>query len=540
MYFTTKTGWYVLEDDPKVPKHTLIVGASGCGKSMTMEAFANFYYENGYTIISVTDTKDNLEVAFSMFKPIEDYHLKFNEMCQIPIKSMPTKIYHPITFNIPNKKLPDINFYGFPMRFITRNQLKFIIESEQETDAMRILNYEINNMKPNQGLHHLIYYLEKKATKNQTNKRDLNPNSFFTKAGQGGTQKTVSQIITYFRPFIKDYFLLPNNNENNIDLKSIINDQEHYHVFTTKYIQDPKLKSLVINILIEQILLHAEEYAKHPICIILEEMKYLTPDKPEGYTTYLSNTIRNFYSISRSKGRGFASIGTTQEYFRLHPDIINSMSQILIGEMSGFKEIERIHKALSLTSTEMSKIKALSRGKYLTDGILTEDGNKGRFEDEFRTHLPFHRHAEIDYKFEEHYKKEYPEKMRRYDELLKNILITKQKIEEDVKKLVEVENKEEDQRRKEKQESKTKAIQEETKKIILTKNKIKEKDEKLGENMMKEYDEGNTSFQKLALKYGLPHKQKAMRMIQKARERQATKEISENISLEKPTSQEET
>jgi hypothetical protein len=420
----------------------LIVASVGGGKTLALEQYARYYYEHGYTVISLSDVKDGLEFGFTAFEPTAPYHIRQLNLFGCPKHAQKVKIYHPFTFNIPNDELPEINFYGINIKNLTETDLKFLAESNENKRSIQIILETAEKLKNDEGIHHLVFKAEEQtesiinANKSGVKYRSDKPDDFFTKT-KIGTEKTASEMVAYFKPFIKDYSLLPANNPHNLNIKQIMNDQEHYHIFTTKWINSRREKAFYILHLLQE-LINNEHLAKHPICIVLEEIRFLTPNTSEGYIPFLAEELKSTMTRMRNMGKGYAILSTTQVYRDVHPVVIDSFNLITLGRITSFKELEFIAKAIKLGSTDMNTIKNLDIGEFAV--FTKEEHTDERSLNKIRYFMPPHAHKEQSLSFFQEFEKYYPDKMKTYADLVEEMKKEKQRIEEEVTVLKDKEN----------------------------------------------------------------------------------------------------
>jgi hypothetical protein len=424
------------------PINGLIVGGVGSGKTLALEEYARYFYEHGYTVISLSDVKDGLEFGFSAFEPSAPYMLRQINMFGAPKHAQKIKVYHPFTFDIPTDELPEINFYGINIKNLTEIDLKFLAESNENKRSIQIIMETAEKLKSDEGIHHLIFSSETQteslinSNKGGVKYRSDKADDFFTKT-KIGTEKTASEMVAYFKPFLKDYCLLPKNNSHNLNIKELMNDQEHYHIFTTKWIISRRLKAFFILHLLQE-LINNEQYAKHPVCIILEEIRFLTPNSSDGFANFLSEEIKSTMTRMRNMGKGFAILSTTQVYRDVSPVVIDSFNSITLGKISSFKELEFISKALKMSSTDMNTIKNLDVGEF---AVYTKEENvEEKSLNKIRFFMPPHSHKEQGKNFFSEWQKYFPERMHVYTDLIEEMKAEKQRIEEDVTVLKDKEN----------------------------------------------------------------------------------------------------
>jgi hypothetical protein len=359
-----------------------------------------------------------------------------------PKHATPVKLYHPFTFDIPVDELPEINFYGINIKNLTEIDLKFLAESNENKRSIQIIMETAEKLKNDEGIHHLIFKSEEQTesiinmNKSGVKYRSDKADDFFTKT-KIGTEKTASEMVAYFKPFIKDYCILPKNNPHNLNIKEIMNDQEHYHIFTTKWITSRREKAFFILHLLQE-LINNEHNAKHPICIILEEIRFLTPNSSDGFANFLAEEIKSTMTRMRNMGKGYAILSTTQVFRDVSPVVTDSFTELVWGRITSPKELEFIAKALKMSSTDMNTIKNLDIGEF---AVYTKEENvEEKSLNKVRYFMPPHAHKDQSLSFFDVYAKTFPHKMHVYTDLIEEMKIEKQRIEEDVTVLKDKEN----------------------------------------------------------------------------------------------------
>lgn len=400
------------------PEQIFIPSGSGSGKSIFCEAIAEEYQKCGYNVIFLTDPKDSFEFCYASMKPKEKYHLDILKRQGAKPQTHKVDIFHPFTFNIPKHRiLPEIDFFTLPLKEIGRDELSMLFETPYDSSSINLVLEGCKVLPKNAGLYELMQWIQEKARRQEVrygDKKFYRPDKglFFLDSSMAGTMKDVGDIGSHFKSFDNNYFLAPENCPFNLDFKNrIFKNQDRYKVLTTKWIPDEKIKDFAILFFYNMIMKNID-YAKHPILFILEEIRFLCP-RPDKvthlYKTYLAKSLRDKYSTMRSKGRGCGSISTTQVYFDVDPDIADSSTVTLIGNLGGTQDIERFWKALRYNRETYEILNELGRNEFL----FKKKENMGAFKGFF----PKHRHAEIQYKFVEEYAKEFPGKMKKYDKI---------------------------------------------------------------------------------------------------------------------------
>lgn len=360
------------------------------------------------------DVKDEWEFGYSMFKPKKNFHLHHLRKIGKKPESKKVKLYHPFTFEIPKDRfLPDINFYGFSLKELKRSEWSMLAELSFESETIRLLLNASSNIAKSQGLYAFLHYVQDSIIRKK-DKTGIKPDpkNFFLRT-TSATAKSLQDIASYLIPFKTHYFLVPDNSILRLDWKNILNDNQNYHVFGTYWIDDLKIKEFTILALFNAILRN-KKYAKKPILIVIPEIRYLVPFKPEGYKKFLAHGIKSNISVMRNMGKGFSGLFDSQIWNDVDEDVRNSSTMTLYGELGGAGDIEKLSKAMTYKRDTRDLLKKMDyKNSYLIQG----------FEDQgsFTLFFPSHCHCEPEYNFFEMYKKEFPGKMMMYNNLINTI-----------------------------------------------------------------------------------------------------------------------
>lgn len=428
----------------------LICSKSGGGKTLSAEGVAEKFHKNGYIVLCISDVKNEFELAFQMFTPREKYHLEHLRKIGKEPQAKKVKIYHPFTFNIPKGIFfPEINFYTLPLKDLNRKEWSILAETSYDTETMRLLLQASQNISNEDGLYGFLHYIQGSIEGKRVHKsRKPDPKNFYLKAG-AGTLKALAEISNYLQPFKRDYFLTKENCQLNLDWKSILTDQENYHVFTCYWIRDEKLRDFTVLALIEGIIKN-KHYLKKPVVIIIPEIRKLCPFRPIGHKLFLSESIRDSLSLIRSSGRGMSSILDSQVWSDISEEVRDSATETFFGELGGGGDMEKVAKAFNYKRDIRDQLKKMDY-PYSFLRVGHEDINGVTFL------FPSGMHKEPEYNFFEMYKQEYPEKMKKYDniiELMKSMFNDEEKrIKEKVDKIEKEEKERLEKIKKEKEKS---------------------------------------------------------------------------------------
>lgn len=478
------------------------------GKSLSIEALVEMYHKAGFTILCLSDVKNLWELGFAMFKPKRKYHLDRLKKDGTEPSIKKVKLYHPFTFSIPKGKLPDINFYGFSLKELGREEYSLISESAWESETTRLLLNASNTIPDDYGLYKFLHYIQDSIGGKKEGKiLKPDPKNFYLTT-TGGIAKSLVEVASYFLPFKKHYFLLPHDSKLKLNWEEILNDNEHYHVFGTKYLEDDKLKEFCVMTLL-QLIIDNQNYARKPILIYIPEIRFLVPLRPQGYKYFLASSIKNNLSTMGNLGVGFSAVCDSQVWSDVDENVKNTATKTFFGEMGGGKDFENIIKSLKYTREDFKYLQDMEVAETSIPAFILQNNPKiGAWTPRFPTHC----HAEEEYKFEEMYKKFYPEKMKDYDGLkleMKNFLLSEEKeIRENIKRKEKEEKELEEQKKAEKEQRKA---ERESSKAKVDNNK--EKESRTKNTLMKlayemfndeSLEKKHRTYRKIAEKLGLP------------------------------------
>jgi len=450
-----------------------VYARSGYGKTLFISAIIEEYFRKKFTVLILNDVKDSLELGFAMFEPKKKYHLDMLHKIGKPIETKKVKIYHPFTVNLPNTKLPDMNIYGLSLKNLNRNQWSLIAESGNESETIRLLLNASTHMNKSDGLFSFLHQIEETVIGKKKTKTELkaNPKLFHLRITPS-TAKGLQQVASYLLPFQRDYFLLPEDSKLQLDWKTILNDNSSYHLFTTKWIKDEKIKQFCILSLLEEIVRNID-YATKPILIVINEIRFLTPERAKGYQEYLAIAIRKRLSVLRNMGRGVSGIFDSQVWVDCDAGVKASFTKNFFGELASASDIEKLSKALKYRREVSDKLKRMElRNSYMVQG--SED------EDPFVCWFPGHGHCESDLDFFEEYSKYFHDRMKSYkglkEEMKKLYKEEETKIKDKIKNREKKEKKEveEIQERREKNRNKNKDVEVVKEKVNLLKDELLE------------------------------------------------------------------
>ena len=516
-----------------ITNQILVVAKAGHGKTLATEQIAEKLHRLGCLVLVIADPKDEMEFCYQMFKPEEKYHLNLCRKFGVTPSGKKVKIYHPFTFNLPSTPLPEMNLFTFSLKDLGRKEWGLLAETNWDTETMTLLLKASAEISKEDGLYGIMHYIQNAVKGKKSGKeKKADPKNFYLDASSG-TLKEVTKISGYLQPFKKDYFLSKDNCPLKIDWKKILTDQEHYHVFVSKWVKDEKLKDFIVLALLNGII-ENKDLLKHPIVVVIPEIRKQTPFRADGHKKFLAENIKDCLSLMRSSGRGMNSLLDTQVWSGVDEDVRNSATLTFFGELGGGKDIENVIKAYPFFKGDFkNKIEKMDYPRsYVVSGVRNMSVKDI---DEITFIPPSSMHGEEHYNFIEMYKKHFPEKMRSYHEIIS--MMKKMYAEEEAKFREKVKRKEKEEKERRERERKAK---EEAKKEREKGNgkpeKKKEREIKDKQKIMKicyemKQENPDMSFRQIGKKLELNHKtvSKYVSEYAKIKEQEDAKDFEEKV-----------
>lgn len=409
------------------PKQILIVAESGHGKGLAEELIVEAYHDAGYLVIVLADPKDEAEFSFAMYEPTETYHLNRLKLDGMIPEKKSVILYHANTFNIPKGFLPDINFYTIPIKSLEREELGILSESQFDSESIRLMLKAKENLTKDQGIYDFLHEIRRMIKGKRKGKLlEPDPKNFLLDA-PSGTAKSMVETSSFVGSFMTNYFLRKESCPYSLDWKKILGNQKDYHVFLSMWINDSKIKEFLVLSLLQQVIRN-RKYCKYPILLVIPEIRKLCKRNPQGYSLFLSLAITDALSTIRSMGKGFSSILDTQNWEDTDDRIKGSSNVTLFGRLNP-QDLDRVCKARSYNKENRDRIVNLKLNQF----VMANFENDGAF----RFFCNRTDHKEPSYNWIEKYRQNFPEKMKRYDDLI-NYMKNELKNEEDkIKKDIE-------------------------------------------------------------------------------------------------------
>jgi hypothetical protein len=411
--------------------HDLFIAGSGETKSFAIERLAEEYFKKGYTIIHLSNAKNNLEQAFCLFKPKAKYHLNKLEFQDEEPETHEIKRYIPFSNNFPIKKIYQSEIFSLDIKNLDRVNISFLFENSGESSSISVLNQAISNLKKDEGIFDLIYKLK---SGNIKIKQDIF--SVETEA----SSINLKTILNYFGRFRNNPILMPSEFEYNLNMKKILNDNSIYHIFDLQYLPDQKLKDFVQLYILNEILkVKSTGQTDKEIVVIIDELKILANANPLfDHQKVLNKLLTNILSIARSMG--IKIVSASQTYHDIDQAVRQSFTNIILGRTSAFQDIMAISQITGMSVYDRQAIFSLRKNQFI---LLSQDVGEGIYRI-YTFHAPRHKHCERNEHFDVFAQKYYPERLRKHTEFLKKFTDYYKEQEKRVRKLMYEKNEKQD------------------------------------------------------------------------------------------------
>lgn len=450
-------------------KIILIAGTTGSGKSTFLESLVYEFWKKNYTVVFITEKVGfEFESAFAMFPVEAQYHLDIlnNEMKLKPFSKEKcknlVKLYHPFTFNIPKDKLPPINFFTFSLKNLKESSLISIlyggIDAGADTMAIRNSLSLLNGLKETDDMSDFILKSQESINNDKDDELSYDPDKSLLPIKMAGDSKTLNKIHDGIFPFRKDYMLQPHKFKYNINMIKLLKDNRHFHVFSTKWIKESRLKFFTYVTLLEEIRnAIASDKVNNQILVVYEEIKFLLPVTTEiSYEKELAKIIGKINTSLRMAG---SILSTTQDYYRTNKDFRTGCNEQFLFKLSQ-EDMQTFQRGALLKQSQIDILGSLNRGQY----ISLNDFRKFKLTKHL-SNVPPYAHTEQGEKFIDKFNKVYPEDLKDYSELKLEMLNIRNKSEEKIGKHLE-KLKERAKKEEEKKQERANRIPNQTKEII--------------------------------------------------------------------------
>ena len=405
---------------------TLVVGVTGSGKTMSIERSIYDHWKNGYQIIILTDQKKKLELAYMQFdkKHIRSKHKELLKQDMIEPESIPVDIYHPLTLNIPHHKIPETHFYSLSIQDLDRQEIALLLESVEAKTTADLIKEAIRTSKPE---HNLWDFLEKISTLTQRKQESIgsyevalpDKESFGLAGTSMGDVRNIDELIRIFKPFRTHPFLTEENSPHKLAWQKLFKNN-HIKCFTTRYIHDKKLDTLITLMLINTLIKEKPPTTK--ILIVMDELKdFCGSDSKEPYIDFVAEFVaQKFNTLFRNNS--ITSLCGSQSFAGIHPKIIrsNAFTHSIIMFNDSPADLKAFINIYGYGKDEIYKIRNLRTGEAVIRGINMQEADIAMNPPFRSVPAPFP-HCEPDMNYDTIYENNFPEHMTNYSELHKEI-----------------------------------------------------------------------------------------------------------------------
>ena len=444
----------LLENGKYNPKMIMIAGSSGNGKTILAEDIVECLRDAKHIGISLTDVQDETESGYTILPATDKEQLKQLEIQGEKPEGFPTIIHAPFSVvgvkeEIKKSKgrgykgkLPKTNFFTISIKSLKRDDIEYLCETVESKGTINLFLNAIDSLKDNEGFEELKNLIKAKA---RTKKKRYYGKEIISEDAVGD-KKDARDILNYLAIFNRDHILMPANYKYNLNIKDILRDKDHYHVFTYKYLnKDEKLRNFMVFHILSSIERYSD-YAVRPVCILIDEIKNLAPYKAQGAKRILAAKFGDTLDRIRKSGKGFTVILCTTRYTKTD-EMVRDACQITYFFGLSIDDLDKMKKIRGYTKSIVDRIARLKNGEYIQYGYEHK---------KIKSKVPRSGHKMTYMKFNEMYAKFFPEQMTDYSEMVSEVsdFIKKKKHEMQLKLKLEIEKEKKEIRREVKQKLK--------------------------------------------------------------------------------------
>ncbi len=526
--------------DNKIVGNTICVnsGTTGSGKTVLDFRKTDTFYNINTTNIRVTEKETNPYEVLSMMLPVKQlYHLQAlknqkEEPYTKEVLDGLVKIWHPLVLpdrsdedgnriyeKIYKKKNIPINWFSFPIK-MPEEVIISILRSDANSDTVAICKDIIKTLKPDESLWEMV---DKISNEIQTKQYAVHYDRkyMYTDTGMIGSKRSIENITNNFFLFRDYYCLQPNNfkleyklgdenivvkNLNSISILEMLNDNKHIHQLSLVYYEDDRAKYTVLIyflILVKSAL--KSGLVKFPIRISFDELYDLLPkvskERDSIWRMELSKVISKLLRQLRNSGKGVYVDLFTQDLHKTDTSVISAGGAIQIMKLS-IDDKKVFMRDFEWNKSRMDFIDGFKIGEtILVDELQEHEGTK------YLVAMPRFRVPEdFEDSFEE-FSKEYPQRMKSYNDLYKNLIKHRDGIEKKAKsrfKDRQIEKKKLEQKKVAEKENKIKEkIETEIKLKADKEDDLESKDKRKEECYKLKRDNPKISFKDISIKVGI-------------------------------------
>lgn len=515
----------------------LIMSDPGHGKTTLLESMINSFIDAGGIVIVIHDPKKKVELGFCQFNPedIYDYHQEMLDYYGIKSKRIKVKVWHPLTVNIPNKKIPEMQFFSFPLSSITTEDIIFLLESDQDKSNRELLTIAFSQLKKTDTIYEIMQKINAQMKRKELEKGNKfiplpDPTRFGLLGVKVGTTiKELNKIYTSLQDWKQNPIWQPETSIYTFDPKLVFQSEIKLHIFSTQFIQNEKTDCFVTKKLLDYIVKTKKLYFQKGNVLIIND-ESLSKFSEEDSGIFYKQQLAKQYSVMltrENRNNGISSATATHSLGSLNKTLLasNPFNWLIIGKTMAKKDREALRDYYRFTSEHMDTLSKLEKNQWMTFQFPSIPQDMSQNEG-LRTIPPPFRHCEETEDYFTIFAKEYPERMVNYhfisEELKKNMEEIESQIgKEAVKYTQEVVDKIEKQDEEKKQKEIVKEQKREEKVAeIQAKEKTEEEKLKLQKDLYYMHYNKGMVYKELASTYGITESKVANLITKENRRRE--------------------
>lgn len=420
--------------------------SSGGGKSMALEADEQDLIERGYVSIHI-DTKNTLEGAFIQFPVADHKQIKILKSAAKDVEALkqrsengdekatqmlkripkPAIIYHPFSNFIPPTDLPPFNkfrkskfppmqLFTIPMPDFSDWEFQFLLGKGANNETFKMVTEAVNKLRKDEGMFKFIEILKDmtEIEKKKIGDKEIAMPSMTDWGLENTTAGTVQNLTTIrntFHQFDEYPLISSESNPFNLDFEKILNDRDHVHILSLKYVPSQFIRFFV-SLYWKRKILETRPYSKFDVCFTEDEIAIAHPKKPKEsggmYRVVYANLSQNFLRTCRTYGITYLTGSQTRGGF---DDSIRTLFTLAMQGKLGTEQLDDIRADFGIGKWSAEDLKALKTGEFLDN----ENPDRGVI----IALPPRHAHKAEGETYEQVYEKYFPERMMSFRELKK-------------------------------------------------------------------------------------------------------------------------
>jgi len=405
-------------------KIIMVSGHSGSGKTILGEKIVETLVEYGYTGISLSDAVDETESGFMGLKAKIGWHVRELEKQGEQPKALPIIIHAPLSVRgIREKiklskldglkgKLPKTEFFTLDIKSLDRNSVEYLCETTETRGNISLFLSCIEALKNNEGMESLIRLIDSKS---RTKRRKYYDKGLSSEDAVGD-KKDAREIKNHLSlVFGRDHILQPSNFKYNLDIKKILRDNSHFHVFTYRYLESKKrLRHFMVYHILSAIEKY-KDFATHPIVLLIDEVRSLAPYKAQGADRIVSAKLSDMLDMIRKSKKGFTVVLCTTRYTKTDFNV-RDVCALKYMFLPSLDDVDKMKKIVGWSKQIGDKMLRLNPGEFVRLGFENT---------KLKTKLPKFGHkikdGHVSLDFNEEYSKAFPDQMIDYTELANEV-----------------------------------------------------------------------------------------------------------------------